>query len=177
LLVRVSRKDGSATSIRLRLARQTDAHQLDLLLFELARFSKGRRIREIRRGIKDREIVVAAAQSPVGSSKPENLVGFVHGIVHNDPISAGPLLYITSLYVKHGFRRQVIGTSLLGFIIHRSVKYRAIEGVEVATARRPALMFYKQLGFSQYKEDFGEKLVQIDSETWRARRVQGLKDD
>ncbi len=177
MLVKAGRKDDSTANIRLRLGKQTDAHQLDALLFELARFSRGRRIREIRRAIKDREVVVAAP-SPVGSSNPENLVGFVHGIVHNDPISAGPLLYVTSLYVKQAFRRRGIGTSLLGFIIDRSVKYRSIEGVEVATARRPALRFYKRLGFSQYKADFGEKLVQIDSETWRTRRgVQSLKED
>ena len=177
MLVRVSWKDGSATSTRLRLAKQTDTHQLDALLFELARFSRGRRVREIRRAIKDQEIVVAAP-SPVGSSEPENLVGFVHGIVHNDPISAGPLLYITSLYVKHTFRRQGVGSCLLAFIIDRSVKHWSIEGIEVATAWRPALRFYKRLGFSQYRADFGEMLVQIDSETWRARRrVQSLKDD
>ena len=179
MLVKAGRKkEDSTAQIRLRLAKQTDAHQLGALFFELAGFSKGRRISEIRKAIKHREIVVAATPNPVESSKRENIVGFVHGIVHNDPISAGPLLYITSLYVKHAFRRQGIGTSLLGFIIDRSVKYWSIEGVEVATAWRPALRFYKRLGFSQYKADFGEKLVQIDSETWRARRaVQSLKDD
>ncbi len=178
MLVKASRKDDSRPNIRLRLAKQTDTHQLDRLLFELVEFSKGRRISEIRKAIKDREIVVAATPNTMRSLKCENLVGFVHGIVHNDPISAGPLLYITSLYVKQAFRRKGIGTSLLGFTIERSVKYWSIEGVEVATAWRHALRFYKRLGFSQYKADFGEKLVQIDSETWKARRaVQSLKDD
>jgi ribosomal protein S18 acetylase RimI-like enzyme len=142
LLVKVGRKGQSTTNIRLRIAKQTDAHQLESLLFELVGFSKGRRISEIRKAIKDREIVVAVTPKPLESLKRENLVGFVHGTVHNDPISAGPLLYITSLYVKHAFRRQGIGSSLLGFMIDRSVKYWSIEGVEVATARRPALRFY-----------------------------------
>ncbi len=178
MLVKSSQKDDSRPNIRLRLAKQTDTHQLDRLLFELVEFSKGRRISEIRKAIKDREIVVAATPNTIKSLKRENLVGFVHGIVHNDPISAGPLLYITSLYVKQAFRRQGIGSSLLGFIIDRSVKHRSIVGVEVATAWRPALRFYERLGFRQYRADFGEKLVQLDIETWRARRaVQSLKDE
>ena len=180
MLVKAGRKDSSRPNILLRLAKQTDARQLDALLFELVGFSKGKRISEIRKAVKAREIVVAVAQSSVGSSKPGNLIGFVHSIVHNDPISAGPLLYITSLYVKQAFRGQGVGSSLLGFIIDRSVKHWSIEGVEVATAWRPALSFYKRLGFSQYRADFGEKLVQIDSETWRVRRrqwVQSLKDE
>lgn len=109
------------------------------------------------------------------SSKPDSLVGFVHGVVHNDPISAGPLLYITALFVKRRYRRQGIGWSLLDFIISRSVQRWTIEGVEVTTALRNALKFYKRLGFSQFKAEIGEILVQIEPETFWTKNIQRPK--
>ena len=125
---------------------------------------------EIRKAIKHKEIVVATLPIADTSRQAERLVGFVHGIVHNDPISAGPLLYITALFVKHDFRRQGIGYSLLDAIIKRSVRYWSIEGVEVPTALSSALRFYKRLGFTQFKADFGEILVQVEPKTFWAKQ-------
>lgn len=176
--MKVSGKDDAAWYVSLRLARQGDAHQLDQLFSSWLGFSKSKRIGEIRKAIKTKEIAVAATANSRDSLSRDSLVGFVHGTVHNDPISGGPLLYITSLYVKRPFRRKRIGSSLLDLIIGRSLRYRRIEGVEVATARRAASRFYRRLGFSQYRADFGEKLVQLDAKRWTARhRVQSLKDD
>jgi len=148
------------------MARQPDARQLESLFWVWLGFSKKGRLEEIRRAINQKEIVVATTKI-AHSSKQGRVVGFIHGIVHNDPISAGPLLYITSLYVKRAFRRQKIASSMLRFIIDRSVRNRSIQSVEVATVSKKALKFYKKLGFRQFKGDFGEILVQLDTEQWR----------
>ncbi len=154
-------------SISLRLARQADARQLESLFLVWLGFSKKGRLEEIRKGINQKEIVVATTSKVIRSPKEGRVVGFIHGIVHNDPISAGPLLYITSLYVKRAFRRQKIGSLMLRFIVDRSVRNWSIQSVEVATVSKKALKFYKRLGFRQFKGDFGEILVQLDTEQWR----------
>jgi ribosomal protein S18 acetylase RimI-like enzyme len=137
------------------------------LYFAWLGFSKRGRLAEIRRAIRAREIVVATkGRTP---SQREILIGLVHGSVHNDPISAGPLLYITSLYVADAFRRQGVASSLLHFIISRGVRRWTIQAVEVATVSKTALKFYRKLGFRQFKQDIGEILVQLDTEQWTPR--------
>ena len=163
---KASGKNGPHHSISLRLARQADARELESLFLVWLGFSKKGRLREIRKAINEKEIVVATSKL-AHPSREESVVGFIHGIAHNDPISAGPLLYITSLYVDSAFRRQKIGSLMLRFIIDRSVRNRAIQSVEVATVSKKALKFYKRLGFRQFKGDFGEILVQLDTEQWR----------
>lgn len=162
---KASWKNDLSHSISVRIARQSDALQLGALFSAWLGFSKKGRLEEIRRAIRANEIVVVTkrARRP---SKREAPIGFIHGAVHNDPISAGPLLYITSLYVMDAFRRQGVGSSLLYFIINRSVKCRSIQAVEVATVSKSALKFYRRLGFSQFKGDFGEILIQLDTERW-----------
>jgi len=166
-------KNGPPHSISLRLARQADARQLESLFLLWLGFPKKGRLEEIRKAIKEKEIVVATTAKVADSSKRDGVVGFVHGILHNDPISAGPLLYITSLFVKNAFRRQRIGSSMLSFIVDRSVRNRSIQSVEVATVSKKALKFYKRLGFRQFKGDFGEVLVQLDTEQWRPLSLNG----
>ena len=163
-------KLGLSPRLCLRLAEPSDIRDLESLFEGLVGFSKRGRTEEILKAIEHKEIVVASTPTAPSSTATEHLVGFVHGIIHNDPISAGPLLYITALFVKHGFRRQGIGYSLLDAIIRRSVRYWSIEGVEVATALSGALGFYKRLGFTQFKADFGEILVQVEPKTFWAKR-------
>ena len=163
---KASGTNGLHHGISLRLARRADARQLESLFFVWLGFSKKGRLEEIRKAINQKEIVVATTSKVAHSPKQGRIVGFVHGIIHNDPISAGPLLYITSLYVRRAFRRQKIGSFMLRFIIDRSVRNRSIQSVEVATVSKKALKFYKKLGFRQFKGDFGEVLVQLDTEQW-----------
>jgi ribosomal protein S18 acetylase RimI-like enzyme len=148
---------------------------LELLFKALVGFSKKRRRHEIQRAIQSGEFVVACLPGESNYSRSQRLAGFIHGIVHNDPISAGPLLYVTALFVERSFRRQGIGSALLDFIIRRSVHQRSIEGVEVATALRDALRFYERLGFSQFKAEIGEVLVQIEPDIFRTKNIQRPK--
>ncbi len=163
-------QNGLSPRLCLRLAEPNDIRDLELLFEGLVGFPKRGRTEEALKAIKHKEIIVATIPVASSSREAEHLVGVVHGIIHNDPISAGPLLYITALFVKHGFRRQGIGYSLLDAIIRRSVRYWSIEGVEVSTALNGALRFYKRLGFTQFKADFGEILVQIEPKTFWAKR-------
>ncbi len=51
--------------------------------------------------IKFKEVIVA-------NDSKGKVIGFIHGIVHNDPISSGPLLSITAFYVREAFRDKGI---------------------------------------------------------------------
>ena len=133
------------------------------------RFSKRNRTEEIKKAIHLREIVVATTGKVGGQAGGQKIVGFIHGIIHCDPISAGPLLFLTSFYVKPGFRRRALGSRLLDFIIEQSIKRSRIVGVEVSTVRKYALEFYKARGFEQFQGDFGEVLLGLDVKKWCPR--------
>lgn len=154
------------TPILTKLARLSDATQVNSLLLEFLKVPDKARIGEIRRSIRQEEILVSTVKRHAAGK--ERVIGFIHGALHNDPISAGPLLYVTALYVTRPYRNKGIGSELLNSIIQRSVRNSSIRGVEVGTARKHALKFYLKRGFRQFRADFGEKLLGLDIKEWKA---------
>jgi hypothetical protein len=70
--------------ISVRKAKLSDAPEISTMFFEwLKQGTMEGRLREIRKVIRAKEIVVSQ------DLRTCNLVGLVHGIMHNDPISGG----------------------------------------------------------------------------------------
>ena len=156
-------KERQAGLVSLQLAKQDDVPAVSSLLFEWLKFEKEGRLQQIRRAIKAREIIVSM------DKKTDKVVGFIHGIIHNDPISCGPLLYITALYIRAPFRRRGIGSLMVKQITQKALEDHRIVGVEITTAHWDALKLYKKLGFSQFKADFGEILLNLDIKKWKEK--------
>jgi ribosomal protein S18 acetylase RimI-like enzyme len=144
---------------RIREAERSDSKQISLLFFEWLQFKERDRTSSITKSISRREILVATE----GKKGKEILIGFVHGIVHNDPISGGSRLFVTSLYVKPSHRNRGVGTKLLKSLISEAKIEKGIVGVEISTIHRKAVRFYKaKFGFVQVKGDIGEVFLEKD---------------
>lgn len=105
----------------------------------------------------------------------DKVIGFIHGIVHNDPISCGPLLFITAFYIIPRFRRKGKGTLMLDLIIKEASSENRIQGVEISTSHRRALRLYRRLGFRQFRADFGEIFLNLDLEKRKGSQRDGPK--
>ena len=139
------------------LVRQTlieDAPRLEFLLREWLNCEPSLgRIGSIKRAIRNDEFVVAESGSTV--------VGFVLFVLHEDVIDGAPNAFITAFYLQEGFRRQGIGTRLLGEAIRESVK-RGATFIETSTIHSGAKSFYEKNGFMQTVGDIGEVFLELD---------------
>jgi ribosomal protein S18 acetylase RimI-like enzyme len=145
-------------SLRLRLANEEDTGEISCLYYQWLSFgSPNSRVDELRKAIRKKEIIVAVNNMP----RKGRVVGFVHGSLHTYPISGGPLLCITSLYVVKRFRGLGVGSQMLRMLLRRARSEGALSA-ELGTSRRRAIKFYKRLGFSQFKGDMGEIHLGLD---------------
>jgi hypothetical protein len=86
-------------SVSVRQAKLSDTLQISSLFLEwLEEGTLKCRLGEIRKAIRANEILVAEDR------RTKDLIGFNHSIIHNDPISGGPLVYITAFYIRKQFR-------------------------------------------------------------------------
>jgi ribosomal protein S18 acetylase RimI-like enzyme len=149
--------------VSIRLALPKDATAISSLYFEWLNFGEPKgRIKEIKKSIRDKELLVAIDR------ELDEPIGFIQGMLSNDTISSGPIVYIASFYLKVRFRRKGIGSMLLGALLRRARSQGAV-GVEVATAQRPAFKLYKKFGFTRYHADFGERLLGLDLKKMKRR--------
>lgn len=140
----------------IRLAQPEDTATISSLYFEWLNFGERKgRIQQIRRSIRAKELIVAVDPNFGGP------IGFIQGIISNDPISSGPVVYIASFYLRKEFRRRGIGSRLLGVLLKRAIRQGAV-GAEVATAQRHAFKLYKKFGFSRYRADIGEVMLGLN---------------
>jgi ribosomal protein S18 acetylase RimI-like enzyme len=150
------KKNVTAPDILIRPARTNEGLAISLLFYEWLKFGdKHGRMNEIRKAIKAKEILVSI------DPKTTKIIGIIDGIIRNDPISSGPVLYIAALYLRPEFRRRGIGTRMLKYTIV-GAKMRGVVAIEVSTAQRPAYRLYRKLGFRQYRADIGEVLLGLD---------------
>src|SRR3989442_4992102 len=84
----------------------TDAASVDNLLSEWFDWKPvSGRLNSVQRAVRKKELLVAEADSRV--------VGFIHGVLHEDIIGGGPHPLIFAFYVSGGERRKRVGTTLL----------------------------------------------------------------
>lgn len=123
--------------VSIRHAEAKDATTISSLYFEWLNFGERKgRLQQIRKSISAKEIMVAADST----GKP---FGFIQGVMLNDPISSGPVLYIDSFYLQQEYRHKGIGSQLLSALLERAIR-QGVVGAEVATAR-PAFRLYKNI--------------------------------
>jgi len=142
--------------VSIRLAKIEDSRAVSSLLSEWLKLRKtDARLNQIKKAIREREILVAV------DPDTQRVVGFVHAILHNDPISGGQLVYVTAFCVQKDFREMGVGSPMLKILLVRAAKNGAV-GAEVSTTSRRAIKLYKRLGFKQFKGDIGEILLGLD---------------
>jgi ribosomal protein S18 acetylase RimI-like enzyme len=149
---------GQNAIFEIRPARYSDGKQIASLILEWLSFDTKGRISSVRRSIDRGEFLVASE-----TDDRKSLVAFIHGIVHNDPISGGRRLFVTAFYVKPQFRRKGLGSAMLKTMMERTIKKDDLVGIEVSTIRKDAARFYKEkFGFFHVKGDMGEILLNFD---------------
>ena len=149
-------KKKPANLVSIRLAKIEDSLAVSSLLSEWLKLPKtDARLNQIKKAIREREILVAV------DPDKRRVVGFVHAILHNDPISGGQLVYVTAFYGRKDFREMGVGFRLLKILMARAAKNGAV-GAEVSTTSRRAIKLYRRLGFKQFKGDIGEILLGLD---------------
>jgi ribosomal protein S18 acetylase RimI-like enzyme len=144
-------------SVSIRSAKLADTWQISSLFLEwLKEGTIEGRLEEIRKTIRAKEILVAEDRR-----RTKELVGFIHSIIHNDPISCGPLVYITAFYVQKQLRGKGIGSRMLEQVLDNSLA-NGVVGAEVATSHPRAIKLYRRFGFSQFKAEIGEIQLGLD---------------
>jgi ribosomal protein S18 acetylase RimI-like enzyme len=144
------------SGIRIRFARSKEAATISSLYFEWLNFGDRRgRLQQVKRAIRAKEIIISL------ESKVERPIGFIQGIIQNDPISSGPIVYISSFYLQKQFRHKGIGSAMLRFLLRGALRRGAVSA-EVATAQLPAFKLYRKFGFTQYHSDIGEVLLGLN---------------
>jgi ribosomal protein S18 acetylase RimI-like enzyme len=139
-----------------REARPEEARRISSLFLEWLNFGTNEgRLKEIRKSIGAHEIIVSQDR------RTNDLSGFIHGIIHNDPISGAPLVYITAFYVRKEFRGMGLGSMMLRLLLKRAIA-KGVVGAEVATSQPKAIRLYKKFGFSQYKAEIGEIQLELN---------------
>ncbi len=88
-----------------------------------------------------------------------DVVGFIHGVLHEDIIDGAPNLFITSFFVVAERRNAGIGSSLLDASIQYAIKNKATE-IETSTMSRDARRLFERFGFIQHE---GEVFLELDS--------------
>jgi ribosomal protein S18 acetylase RimI-like enzyme len=131
--------------VRIQLPTEKDAPLISELLSALITESVGRdwkvdRKASVCRAIRDEEISVARLRGEV--------IGLVHGVVHEDVIDGAPNLFIVALYVSPKYRDRGIGKRLLEHIIRRSEDKGVVE-IETSTINEGARAFFERIGFKQ----------------------------
>ena len=143
----------------IRQARYSDSDNIASLILEWLAFKK-QRLPIIRRSIRQGEILVATE-----NTHTKSLVGFIQGIVHDDPISGGKMLFVAAFYVKPKFRNKGLGSRMLKLLIETAIKKDKILGVETSMIWKKASGFYqKKFGFFQVRGDIGEIFLNLDIE-------------
>jgi GNAT superfamily N-acetyltransferase len=92
------------------------------------------------RAIRSKEILIA--------TKNNRIVGFVHGIIHEDIIDGGRNLFVTAQYVLPRHRRSKVGTGLLNALVREAIDKGVVE-IETSTMSNQGRKFYEHYGFQQ----------------------------
>lgn len=93
---------------------------------------KVKRRLSLSRAIRSKEILVATESS--------RIVGFVHGIIHEDIIDGGRNLFVTAQNVLPRHRRSKIGSGLLNALVRKAVEKSVVE-IETSTMSNEARKF------------------------------------
>ncbi len=108
----------------------------------------------IKRATRSREILVAEEKGRV--------VGFIHGVLHEDIIDGAPNFFIASFFVLADHRNAGVGSSLLGASIDYAIRNHATE-IETSTFSRDARRLFERFGFIQRD---GEVFLELDAHTY-----------
>jgi len=112
-----------STSMVIRFARIGDVRVVRTLVEKMIREATTDRVPSTDRSsaiawaTRNKEILVAEENSGV--------VGFIHGVLHEDIIDGAPNLFITSFFVIARRRNEGIGSSLLNASIQYAIKKEA----------------------------------------------------
>ncbi len=115
------------------------------------------RSNSIERATRNREILVAEENGHV--------VGFIHGVLHEDIIDGAPNFFITSFFVLADHRSAGIGSDLLDASIDYAIRNHATE-IETSTFSRDARRLFERFGFIQRD---GEVFLELDSHTYMGK--------
>jgi len=131
-----------------------DAPSIDHLLSEWfdCKPSSGR-LKSIQRAVRRRELLVAEIRNEV--------IGFVHYVMHEDVIDGGPHSFITAFYLSGRYRGRGVGALLLEALIRDSLKRGAV-GIETSTIHARAERFYEKHHFKHTIGDIGEVFLELD---------------
>lgn len=119
------------------------------------------RLESISKAIGNGEILVAQVRNEV--------VGFIHYIMHEDIIDGGPNSFISAFYVSHTYRGKGIGTLLLEAVISASLTRGAV-GVETSTIHARAKRLYERHHFKQTVGDIREAFLELDVDEYLSTR-------
>src|SRR5438093_13339560 len=132
----------------------TDALGVDDLLSEWFDWkpSSGRS-KSVRRAVKNRELLVAEADS--------RIIGFIHYVMHEDIIDGGLNSFISAFFVTQTSKRTGVGTLLLEEAIRNSLARGAV-GVETSTMHALAKQLSEKHQFKQTLGDIGAVFLELD---------------
>jgi len=130
-------------SITIRLAREEDIPVLEELFLDFSNWNL-QRSETLLKAIKDPngELLVTESNGQV--------VAFLHQIFYIDPLHAGLNSDITSLFVKEGYRRKGIASSMIEKAVENAKRRNVIE-IHVTTREnnRTAMELYEKLEFTK----------------------------
>ncbi|TMI08967.1 GNAT family N-acetyltransferase [Candidatus Bathyarchaeota archaeon] len=143
-----------ADILTVRKAGKIDALAVDSLLSEWFDWKPDLgRLGSIHRAITKRELLVAEVNNQV--------IGFIHYVMHEDIIDGGPNSFITAFYVSPAHRGKGTGTRLLEESIADSLSMGAV-GVETSTILASAKKLYEKHHFKETFGDIGEVFLELD---------------
>jgi ribosomal protein S18 acetylase RimI-like enzyme len=144
--------------VRIRLAVKRDVSAIEKSISKWLNWEIPRE-ESIKRAIRKKELLVADQQ--------ENVIGFIHQVMHEDIIDSGLNSFITCFYVVPEFRGRGVGSRLLRRAIKDALGKAAV-GVEVSTASRDARRFYERHHFKQFMGNgtMGEVFLELDTEVY-----------
>jgi len=147
-------------SMVIRFARIGDVRVVGTLVEKMIREATTDRVpsidrsNAIGRATRNKEILVAEENGSV--------VGFIHGVLHEDIIDGAPNLFITSFFVVADRRNAGIGSTLLNASIQYAIKNKATE-IETSTMSRDARRLFERFGFIQRD---GEVFLELNSRNY-----------
>ena len=153
--------------VRIRLAVKRDVSTIEKSISEWLNWEIPRE-ESIRRAIRKKELLVADQQ--------ENVIGFIHQVMHDDIIDGGLNSFVTCFYVASEFRSAGVGSRLLRRAI-RDASGKGAVGIEVSTASPDARRFYERHHFKQFMGNgkMGEVFLELDLEECERALLAGLK--
>lgn len=109
----------------------------------------------VRRAIGNKELLVAHYKDQV--------IGFIHYVMHEDIIDGGLNCFITAFYVAPEYREKGVGSKLLVAAMQDALDKGAV-GIETSTASPDARRLYERHHFKQFmgKWTMGEVFLELD---------------